>query len=73
MGIVDSNIFVDHGLFGRSDPTIRPTYKAMLSRMENGDVDTVVFSEFSRLGRNAKESLYEILRLEHIGITVKTL
>jgi len=36
-------------------------------------VDTIIFSEFSRLGRNVKESMYELLRLEHEGISVQSL
>jgi DNA invertase Pin-like site-specific DNA recombinase len=76
MGIAESDIFVDHGMSGWTEPTIRPTYIKMMERLKNPDrpkVDTIVFSEFSRLGRNAKESMYELLRLEHVGITVQSL
>jgi DNA invertase Pin-like site-specific DNA recombinase len=76
MGIPDEDIFVDHGISGWTDPTIRPVYKDMMKRisdMDKGKVDTIVFSEFSRLGRNAKESMYELLRLEHLGITIQSL
>lgn len=76
LGIPDEDIFVDHGISGWTDPTIRPIYKSMMKRIADPTkekVDTVVFSEFSRLGRNAKESMYELLRLEHQGITIQSL
>lgn len=76
MGISEPDIFVDHGYSGWTDPTIRPTYKEMLKRIDDPNqekVDTIVFSEFSRIGRNAKESLYELLRLEHNGYTIQSL
>jgi DNA invertase Pin-like site-specific DNA recombinase len=76
MGIKDQDIFVDHGMSGWTDPTIRPVYKEMMKRISNKDLEevtTIVFSEFSRLGRNAKESMYELLRLEHMGIAVQSL
>jgi DNA invertase Pin-like site-specific DNA recombinase len=76
MGIAESDIFVDHGMSGWTDPTVRPVYKEMMKRIsstEKEKVDTIVFSEFSRLGRNAKESMYELLRLEHEGIAVQSL
>ena len=76
MGIPDVDIFVDHGISGWTDPTIRPIYKEMMKRVSDSTkekVDTIIFSEFSRLGRNAKESMYELLRLEHQGITIQSL
>lgn len=72
-GILESDIFVDHGHSGWLDPTSRPKYKELMARVAKGDVDTILFSEFSRLGRNAKESLYELLRLEHDNIRVQSL
>lgn len=76
MGIPDQDIFVDHGISGWTDPTVRPVYKEMMKRVADPTkekVDTIIFSEFSRLGRNAKESMYELLRLEHLGIKVNSL
>ena len=73
MGIKETDIFVDHGYSGWTDPLIRPKYKEMMNRVEKGDVGTIVFSEFSRLGRDAKESLYELLRLEHTGLAIQSL
>ena len=76
MGIPDQDIFVDHGISGWTDPTARPVYKEMMKRVADPNkekVDTIIFSEFSRLGRDAKESLYELLRLEHLGLTIQSL
>jgi len=76
MGIAENDIFIDHGLSGWTDPLIRPKYKELIARVENKEkekVDTIVFSEFSRLGRDAKESLYELLRLEHTGLAIQSL
>lgn len=76
MGIKNCDIYIDHGISGWTDPTVRPVYKEMMKRIgdkEKEKVDTIVFSEFSRLGRNVKESMYELLRLEHEGISVQSL
>jgi DNA invertase Pin-like site-specific DNA recombinase len=76
MGLTDAEIFVDHGISGWTDPTVRPIYKEMMKRVcdtNKEKVDTIIFSEFSRLGRNVKESMYELLRLEHDGITIQSL
>jgi DNA invertase Pin-like site-specific DNA recombinase len=72
-GIAQKDIFIDHGFSGWSDPTIRPVYKKLRERLKVGDVTEILFSEFSRLGRNAKESMYELLQLEHMGIRVQSL
>jgi DNA invertase Pin-like site-specific DNA recombinase len=73
MGIIESDIFVDHGISGWTEPLTRAKYKDMMKRVAAGGVDTIVFSEFSRLGRDAKESLFELLRLEHEGIAIQSL
>lgn len=76
MGIEESDIFVDHGISGWVDPNVRPVYKAMMKRLcdlEKPKVDTIVFSEFSRLSRNSKESVYELMRLEKMGFVIQSL
>jgi DNA invertase Pin-like site-specific DNA recombinase len=76
MGIAESDIFVDHGISGWVEPNIRPTYKDMMKRLIDGakpKVDTIVFSEFSRLSRNSKESVYELMRLEKMGFAIQSL
>jgi len=76
MGIKEQDIFVDEGISGWVDPTARPVYKKMMKRIEDQSkekVDTIVFSEFSRLGRNAKETAFELIRLEHLNIAIQSL
>lgn len=76
LGIEESDIFVDWGISGWVDPTIRPTYKKLLARINDNSlpkVTEIVFSEFSRLGRNAKDSFFELIKLEHMGIRVSSL
>lgn len=76
MGIPDDEIFVDHGYSGSTEPQSRPTYSAMLKRLEDKSktkVDIIVFSEFSRIARNSKESVYELMRLEKLGYAIQSL
>jgi DNA invertase Pin-like site-specific DNA recombinase len=76
MGIADECIYIDEGISGWTDPLVRPTYKRMMKRIEDPTlekVDTIIFSEFSRLGRNAMDGLTELTRIEKMGITVKSL
>jgi len=76
MEIIETDIFVDDGISGWVNPHDRPIYKQMLKRIadkQKGKVTEIVFSEFSRLGRNAKDSIYELIRLEKEGITISSL
>lgn len=76
MGILEQDIFVDDGISGWVNPHDRPVYKQMLKRISDATRDRVteiVFSEFSRLGRNAKDSIYELIRLEKEGIVISSL
>ena len=74
MGITETDIYVDQGISGWTDPTARPTYKKLKERIDKEPkVTEIVFSEFSRLGRNAKESMYELITLEHHGIHLQSL
>ena len=76
MGIPDEEIFIDHGYSGATEPQSRPTYAAMMKRLVNKDkpqVNTIVFSEFSRLARSSKESVYELMRLEKLGFSIESL
>jgi len=76
MGIPEPEIYVDEGISGWVDPTARPIYKKMMKRIADQTkekVDTIVFSEFSRIGRNALEGLAELVRLGKMGITIKSL
>ena len=74
MGITE--IFVDDGISGWVNPHDRPVYKQMVNRISDkkkDKIDEIVFSEFSRLGRNAKDSIYELIRLEKEGILISSL
>jgi DNA invertase Pin-like site-specific DNA recombinase len=76
MGIVDNDIYVDRGMSGWIEPNVRPVYKDMMKRLSDTQkpkVDTIVFSEFSRLSRNSKESVYELIRLEKMGFAIQSL
>lgn len=46
----------------------RPNYSALLSEVEKGNIDTILFSELTRLGRNSTELLAEVQRLQNKGI-----
>ena len=46
----------------------RPQYSAMLAEIDNGKIDTILFSELTRLGRNSTELLSEIQRLQNSGV-----
>lgn len=77
MGIEKSDIYIDDGISGWVDPLSRPVYKKMNDRIikskSKDPVTGIVFSEFSRLGRNAKDSIYELIRLEREGIVIESL
>ena len=46
----------------------RPNYSVLLGEVEKGNVDTILFSELTRLGRNSTELLAEVQRLQDKGI-----
>ena len=46
----------------------RPNYSALLSEVEKGNIDTILFSELTRLGRNSTELLAEVQKLQNKGI-----
>lgn len=46
----------------------RPNYSALLDEVEKGNVDTILFSELTRLGRNSTELLAEVQRLQDKGV-----
>ena len=76
MQIPEHDIFVDDGISGWVNPHDRPVYKMMIKRVADKTkepVTEIVFSEFSRLGRNAKDSIYELIRLEKEGIVISSL
>jgi len=72
-GVPDDNIFIDINVSGNKEPLKRPAYKRMIDFISQGTTTEMILTEYSRLGRNAKESLYELLRIERMGILVKSL
>lgn len=66
--VVDpDHIFIDI-ITGFSIGEDRPNYSALLSEVEKGNIDTVLFSELTRLGRNSTELLAEVQRLQDKGV-----
>ncbi len=61
------HIFIDI-ITGFSIGEDRPNYSALLSEVEKGNIDTILFSELTRLGRNSTELLAEVQRLQDKGI-----
>jgi putative DNA-invertase from lambdoid prophage Rac len=72
-GVPDDNIFIDVNISGNVEPLKRPAYKRMIEFINKGDISEIVLTEYSRLGRNAKESLFELMRIERMGIKVQSL
>jgi site-specific DNA recombinase len=73
VGIVDHLIFRDQGVSGAKPPMQRPGYKQMISLVDTGEVSTILVTDLSRLGRDAKGTLQEIWRLQDRGIKVESL
>lgn len=68
--IVDEkNIYIDI-ITGYSIGEERPRYSALLAEVEKGNIDTILFSELTRLGRNSTELLAEVQRLQNKGINL---
>jgi putative DNA-invertase from lambdoid prophage Rac len=59
-GIDIKNVFVDIGS-GATIPNTREAYLRMSERLKVGDVTELVFSEYSRIGRDVVESLGAVL------------
>lgn len=74
MGMQQTDIFIDVGVCGATKPEQRPMFKQMVARI-NGDknVDEIVFSEFSRIGRTVDDSLLTLLTLKQRGIKITSL
>ena len=68
--VIDADhIFIDI-ITGYSIGEERPRYSALLSEVEKGNIDTILFSELTRLGRNSTELLAEVQRLQNKGINL---
>lgn len=69
MEIDEEYIFVDV-ISGFKRGEIRVQYKAMLDEIEQGHIKTILFSELSRLGRNATELLEQVKYLQERNVSL---
>lgn len=66
--VIDADhIYIDI-ITGFSIGEERPNYSALLDEVDKGNIDTILFSELTRLGRNSTELLAEVQRLQDKGI-----
>lgn len=63
------NIYVDI-ISGFKKGEVRPAFSEMLQGIEKGEIDFILFSEFSRLARNATELLEQINYFKEKNVTV---
>lgn len=67
---VDNNhIYIDV-ISGFKKGEVRPAFSQMIEDIESGNITTILFSEFSRLARNATELLQQINYFKDKNITV---
>lgn len=69
INVDEKNIYIDI-ITGYSIGEDRPRYSALLDEVEKGNVDTILFSELTRLGRNSTELLAEVQRLQKKGVNL---
>ena len=73
-GIKAVDIYIDSAVSGGIKPESRPVFKEMLKRIDDKkDVDEILFSEFSRIGRTVDDSLMTLIPLKQRGITIRSL
>jgi DNA invertase Pin-like site-specific DNA recombinase len=72
LGIGLTDIYIDSSS-GSIPPFKRPQYRRMIDRLDQGDVDELVVSEFSRIGRSVVESLMEVLAIQKRNIKITSL
>lgn len=65
----EENIYIDI-ITGYSIGEERPRYSALLAEVEKGNIETILFSELTRLGRNSTELLAEVQRLQNKGVNL---
>jgi putative DNA-invertase from lambdoid prophage Rac len=72
MGVLPDNIFEDHGS-GATEPRKRTEYIRLLKFIDENEVDELIISEYSRIGRTVVDSLIELLQLVKRGLKVSSL
>lgn len=65
--VEEVNIFVDV-MSGFKKGEVRPCYSRMIEQVEQGHINTILFSEFSRLARNATDLLNQVTFLREYGV-----
>ena len=65
----DKNIYVDV-ISGFKKGEVRPAFSSMIEDINKGEISTILFSEFSRLARNATELLQQINYFKQKNVTV---
>lgn len=65
--ISDDNIYVDV-ISGFKSGEVRPEYSRMIANVKSGKINLILFSELTRLGRNATELLDEIKKFQEMGV-----
>ena len=72
LGIGMDDIYIDLSS-GSIPPLKRPQYQRMIERLDQGNVNELVVSEFSRIGRSVTESLTEVLAIQKRKIKITSL
>lgn len=62
--------FIDTMVSGNYSAKKWAAVQAMLVFYKNNDINTIIFYDFSRLGRNLEETLYELKRLIEEGYNI---
>lgn len=65
--VEEANIFVDI-MSGFKKGELRPCYSRMIEQIEQGNINTILFSEFSRLARNATDLLNQVTFFRERGV-----
>lgn len=67
--VLEKHIYVDV-ISGFKKGEIRPAFSQMITDVERSEIDMILFSEFSRLARNATELLQQINYFKDKNVTV---
>jgi DNA invertase Pin-like site-specific DNA recombinase len=71
-GVELENIYSDSES-GAKQADTRPGFAALQTRVTSGGIDEVVITEFSRIGRDAHDSVFEMLNLNRKGVKITSL
>ena len=68
LSVADDRIYIDY-TSGFKKGELRPSYSKMKSEVENGNIDIILFSEFTRMSRSANDLLQEIEYFREHNVT----